>query len=279
MPVNATYEYDLAKRKYEEARDNISKMQALREMLSTAPSHKGAEKLRSDIKQRISKLKESMLKEQQQKSSGRTSAFNVKKEGAAQIVLVGATNTGKSTLLKRLTNANVDIADYPFTTKKPEIGTMDYKGVKLQIVEVPAIVKNFTETQHGSALLSTIRHADLIILFFKTPAEKAMLDRELSDVDTPVLIFNDQEHIRDEIWRRLPLIKAYTKQPGKERDYPPIAFEKGATVRDVAEKVHKDFVKKFRYAKIFGTSVKFLGAQVGLDHVLADDDVVEFHLQ
>lgn len=279
MPVNATYEYDLAKRKYEEARDNNSKMLALREMLSTAPKHKGAEKLLMDIKQRISKLKESMVKEKkQQKTSGSTS-YNVKKEGAAQVVIVGATNSGKSTLLKRLTNANVEIAEYPFTTKKPEVGIMDHKGIKIQIVEIPAIVRNFTETRHGPALLSIIRNSDLVILMFKNSEEKALLDNELSEIDTPVLIFNDQEHIQDEIWRRLPVIKVYTKQPGKERDHPPIAFKKESTVRDVAEKVHKDFIKKFRYAKIFGRSVKFNGAQVGLDHALADDDVVEFHLK
>ena len=279
MPVNATYEYDLAKRKYEEARDNNAKMLALREMLSTAPSHKGAEKLRSDIKQRISRLKESMVKEKkQQKTSGSTS-YNVKKEGAAQVAIVGATNSGKSTLLKRLTNANVEIAEYPFTTKKPELGIMDHKGIKIQIVEIPAVVRNFTETLHGPALLSIIRNSDLVILMFKTSEEKALLDNELSEIDTPVLIFNDQENIQDEIWRRLPVIKVYTKQPGKERDHPPIAFKKGSTVRDVAEKVHKEFIKKFRYAKIFGKSVKFNGAQVGLDHALADDDVVEFHLK
>ncbi len=279
MPINATYEFDLAKRKYEEARDNNSKLQALQEMLSTAPKHKGADKLLMDIKQRFSKLKEVMLKEKKQKKSSGSTLYNVKKEGAAQVVIVGTTNSGKSTLLKKLTNANVGIAEYPFTTKKPEIGIMDYKGIKIQIVEIPAIVPCYTETQHGPAFLSIIRHSDLVILMFKTPEEKAILDKELSDIETPVLIFNDQENIQNDIWKRLPFIKVYTKQPGKERDYPPIAFKNGSTVRDVAEKVHKDFVKKFRYAKIFGASVMFNGAQVGLDHVLADDDVVEFHIK
>lgn len=276
MPTNVTVEYSKAEREYLNARTNNEKLEALKKMLSTSPSHKAAEKLRSDIKQRISRLKDLMIKEKKQKPGG--FSFSVKKEGAAQIVIVGTTNTGKSTLLNMLTNANAEVAVYPFTTKKPEVGTMDYKGIKIQVVEIPAIVKGFGETQLGPTFLSIIKNSDLIILMFKNADEKRLLDEELNNIDKPVLIYNNQENIKDEIWNRLGLIKVYTKQPGKESDYPPIAFKKDSAVRDVAEKVHKDFVKRFKFARIFGKSVKFEGAHVGLDHRLEDDDVVEFHL-
>ncbi len=278
MPINAGPLFQKAEYDYAKARTNAEKLTALQTMLKRSPKHKGAQNLLMDIKARIARVKEAMQKEKTRKKSSGASFYSVKKEGAAQVVLVGMTNAGRSTLLKKLTNANVEIAAYPFTTKKPEVGIMDYKGIKIQVVEVPAITPNFSATQLGPTFLSLIRQADLVILMFKTPEDKKILDRELADVETPVLIYNNQENVAHEIWKRLPFIKVYTKQPGKERDYPPIAFKKGATVREVAEKVHKDFVKKFRYAKIFGTSVKFMGAQVGLDHALADDDVVEFHL-
>lgn len=280
MPINAGPLFQKAEYEYAKARTNAEKLQALQLMLRYAPSHKGAEKLQMDIKQRIARVKEAALKErQQQRSSSGTSLYSVKKEGAAQVVLVGTTNSGKSTLLRQLTRAQVEIADYPFTTKKPEVGIMDYKGIGIQIVEVPAIVSHFEETQHGPTFLGIIRQADLLILLFLTPEEKMLLDRELRDIEKPTLIYNHQKNIADEIWKRLSLVKVYTKQPGKERDYPPIAFKRGSTVRDVAEKVHKDFVKHFRYAKVFGASVKFAGAQVGLQHMLMDDDVIEFHLK
>ncbi|MEK6861701.1 MAG: GTPase [Nanoarchaeota archaeon] len=278
MPTNPGYEYVNALKKYHEAQTDEDRLKALQLMQQTAPKHKSSEKLLADIKNKISKLIAKLERKKEQKKSSGGFTLSVKKEGAAQVVIVGTTNSGKSTLLNKLTNANAEIADYPFTTKKPQVGIIDYHGIKIQIVEIPAVVKNFAKTQLGPTFLSIIRNADLIILMFKTPEEKRLLDLELEGADKPILIYNSQENLTDEIWKRLNLIKIYTKQPGKERDFPPIAFKKGSTVRDVAEMVHKDFVKKFRYARIFGKSVKFNGAQVGLDHRLEDDDVVELHL-
>ena len=48
---------------------------------------------------------------------------------------------------------------------------------------------------------------------------------------------------------------------------------------DVTQKVHKDFVKNFKYAKISGKSAKFKWQTVGKDHVLKDDDIVELHMK
>lgn len=280
MPVNATYLYSRAEEKYLNAKTHEDKLVALQEMLREAPSHKGAETLRAGLKQKISKLKESLEKNRIQSKKTGSSGFIVKKEGAAQIVLVGPTNVGKSTLLKNLTNAQVLIADYPYTTARPEIGTMDYKGIKLQIVEIPALFKGFSTSPLGPNLLSIVRQSDLILLMFNTPEEKMMLDDELREIaDVPRLIYNNQENIGDLIWAKLGIIKAYTKQPGKKKDLPPIAFEKGSTVKDLAKKIHKDFLKKFKYARIYGPSAKFDGQTVGLTHVLKDEDAVELHIK
>lgn len=276
MPVNAGPEYGAAEQAYHKANTNEEKLKALQKMLSVAPKHKSSESLIAHLKQKIAKLKAAIDKEKtSKKSSG--SSIAVKREGAAQLVIVGTTNSGKSTLLRKLTNANIEIADYPFTTKKPEVGVLDYKGVKIQMVEIPAFVKNFGESELGPSLLAIIRHSDLIILAFNTPKEKEMLDRELSEIKKPVLIYNSQDNIEDEIWSRLNLIKVYTKQPGKKPDYPPVALKKWSTVRDLANVIHKDFHKNFKFARVSGKSVKFNNQHVGLNHVLADEDVVEFH--
>lgn len=276
MATNVTPEYLNAEKEYFNAKTLPERMEGLRKMLQACPKHKGAEKLQKQIKERISKLKDYIEKEKQAKKSRQS--LSIKKEGAAQIVLVGTTNTGKSTLLHQLTGAHVAIAPYPFTTKKPEVGIMDYKGVKLQIIEIPAITPDFPRTEMGPTYLSLIRQADFMILLFNNPKEKHILDTELHDIFLGRLVYNHQENLADLIWQRLPLIKVYTKQPGKEKDYPPIAFHKGATVKDIAARVHKDFVKRFRFARIFGPSAKFVGQTVGLNHVLADEDAVELHL-
>lgn len=274
MPVNPTIHYQKAEEEYLQANTPEEQLIALQKMLSLAPKHKGAEKLQKQIKTKIAKLKDS-IKKSSKKGSHQKISF--KKEGAALICIVGTTNSGKSTLLNELTNANTKIADYPFTTKKPVQGILDYKGVKLQIIEIPAIVENFQETELGPSLLAIIKQADLIILTFNTPEEKKVLDKELTNINTRRAIYNNEKNFENKIWTLLDIIKVYTKQPGKQKDYPPVALEKGSTIRDLAEIVHKDFIKNFKYARVTGKSVKFTNQRCGLDHALSDEDIVEFH--
>src|SRR3989344_2605842 len=111
-----------------------------------------------------------------------------------------------------------------------------------------------------------------------TPAEKLQaLQKMWATVPRHKSSEGLQQKIKDKIWNALDLIKVFTKQPGKKADYPPIALKKGSTVRTLAEYIHKDFVKKFKYAKVWGKSVKFKGQVLGLNHVLEDEDIVEFH--
>jgi len=132
-------------------------------MRSTAPSHKGAENLRMDLTKRLIKLKEKQAKERARKGGSKT--MTVKKEGASQVVLVGKPNSGKSTLLKAITNANPVIAPYEFTTTEPEVGVMDYRGAKIQVVEVPALIEGSYEGKaRGREKLAIIRNGDCIII-------------------------------------------------------------------------------------------------------------------
>lgn len=276
MPTNVTPFYQKAEEEYYAAQTNLEKLTALKKMLQLAPKHKGAERLLKQIKERIARLKEKQQKEKQNKKTGHS--LSIKREGAAQIVLVGTTNTGKSTLLQELTGARVKIAEYEFTTKKPEIGVMDYKGIKLQLIEIPALTIDYEETDMGPTHLSIIKHADLMILFFNTPEEKKLLDHELRNIKLPKLVYNKQKTLPDELWKKLGLVKVYTKQPGKPKDYPPMALSKGSKVRDIASNVHKDFLKRFEFARIYGKSAKFQGQRIGLNHMLQDEDVVELHM-
>jgi len=156
---------------------------------------------------------------------------------------------------------------------------MDYEGIKFQVVEIPAIVKNFLEKEEGPMLMNVIRHADLIILTFNKPQEKKLLDNELYEIKVKKIIFDKLENFREKIWFNLGLIKIFTKQPGKKPDFPPVALKKGSNIRDLAEHVHKDFIKKFRFARVTGKSAKFPDQQTGLNHKLKDNDIVELHLK
>ncbi|MEK6826450.1 MAG: GTPase [Nanoarchaeota archaeon] len=278
MPTNPDYEYSNALKKYHEAQTDVEKLQALKFMLSKAPNHKSSQTLRADIKNKIAKLKSKLEKQKKQTKKGHQ--FILKKEGAATIALVGTTNTGKSTLLKQLTGAKAEINSYEYTTKKPEIGIADYYGIKLQFIEIPSIFENFEHSPKGPTYLSIIKQCDLIVLFFKTPQEKNMLSQELDNAEAHVshIIYNNQKDLLDQIWKRLPIIKVRTKMPGKDPDYPPVALPKDSTIKDLAEHIHKDFLKNFKFARVWGSS-KFLGQMQGLNYQLHDDDIVEFHLK
>ncbi len=280
MPINADFHYQKAEEEYLAADSTEKKIAALKKMMTLAPSHKSAEGLQKQLKNRLAKLKELAEKEIKQKKGGK-SKFSLKKEGAATICILGLPNSGKSTLLKNLTNAEVKIADYEFTTTNPEIGILNYHGVKLQCVEIPAIVKNFNQTDNGGALFGIIRNADLILVAKKNPDDLRLIEKELreNEVVKKILIVSKDdkvEDVKEVIWNCLGLIRVYTKQPGKKPDYPPIAFKVGANVKDLAVFVHKDFVKKFKFARIWG-SAKFPGQVVGLDYKLKDKDEVELH--
>ena len=278
MPVNAGVQYGKAEEEFQKAATIQEKLNALKKMWATVPRHKSSEGLQKEIKTKISKYKE-LLEKQSKAKKGSGKSLSIKKEGAATICIVGTTNSGKSTLLKKLTNANVKIADYPFTTKKPEVGILDYKGIKLQIVEIPAIVEHFEYSELGPSMLAVIRQSDLLIVTFKDKNELKLIEKEIYGVNINRVYYYDQDDIKDLIWRNLNLIKVYTKQPGKEKDYPPVAMQKNSTIKYLAEHIHKDFLRKFDFARIWGKSAKFNGQIVGLNHKLEDEDVVEVHLK
>ncbi len=275
MPVNPTIEYQKAEREFSEARTISEKLSALHKMLQTAPSHKGAENLRAEIKSKIAKYKKLAEKEKQQRKKSSTQA--IKKEGAATVCIVGTTNSGKSTLLKNLTNANVKISNYPYTTTKPEIGVLDYKGVKIQIIEIPSIIENYINTENGPFNLSIIRLADLLILTGNIGLVKKELEKE--DINIKFIIYKNQENIKDIIWENLDLIKVYTKEPGKKPKFPPVPLKKGSTIKELAKEIHQDFIKKFKFARVQGTSVKHQNQHCGLNHKLHDEDIVELHIR
>ena len=281
MPINAGYEYEQAEKKFLEAEGVSEKLKCLQEMLKVAPSHKGSERLRNEIKQRIKRYKEIVAKEKQKKGGRRSLA--IKKEGAAQVVIIGKTNVGKSTLLSKLTNAKPLIREYPFTTKKPEVAVMDYEGVKVQLIEMPAITNDFIDTDLGPTYLSIIREADLVVALVKK-GELDFIKRELLEggvVFNGLVVDVDDEvsSIKENIWGKLNLIYVFTKSPGKKKDWPPIALKKKSRVKDLALEVHKDFFKKLKYARVWGKSAKFPAMTVGGNHKLESGDVVEFHIK
>lgn len=156
MPANLTPDYLAAEARFREAVTTEDKLAALAEMYATIPKHKGTEKLRADIKRRISKLRE---KDQQFHKKGKhVDEFHVEKQGAGQVVLLGPPNSGRSMLLSRLTSAEPEIADYPYTTRTPLPGMMEFEDVWVQLVDTPSVFGEHTEGE----VISLARNADAV---------------------------------------------------------------------------------------------------------------------
>ena len=86
--------------------------------------------------------------------------------------------------------------------------------------------------------------------------------------------------LKEEIFNHVDLIRVYLKPQGRKADMDdPLVIRRGSTVIDACGKLHREFVKNFRHAKIWGTSVKFPGQKVGPDHVLEDEDVLRIILK
>ena len=315
MPANLPPQYHEAEKIYRLAKNTQEKIKALETMLAIMPKHKGTDKLRADLRRRMSRLSEEL--ETKYVIGKKGLGYQVKREGAGQAVLLGLPNVGKSQLLSAITNATPDVADYPFTTQTPIPGMMGFENIQIQIVDIPPI------TNHESQpwLVNLLRSADILLILVDLGAEplnqvetvlqelnrlriepmakgvlvignKGDLDnasesyRRLSakyDAQFPLITISAKEGIgleelRKEIYQALDVIRVYTKAPGRKPDFDePVVLSRGSTAADAAEAIHKDFHNKLKYALVWGSG-KFDGQKVKREHVLEDGDIIELHI-
>lgn len=236
----------------------------------------------------------------------------VRREGAAQIALVGPPNVGKSSVLQALSEIQIKTGDYPFTTLRPVPALTRVHGVLVQLVEIPGLIGGASDDKGGGrALLGVLRSADAIVycarashdpdelatvmneveiagidkpaILAATRADEATADEitrvreafpELAMVPVSVLDPESLDSLRDHIWRMTGLIRVFLRNNGST-SAAPLALAVGATVADVADSVHHDLGASFTAARIWGPSARFEGQRVGREHVVADADTVE----
>jgi len=382
MPANLTPEAQAKLAEYSEAKTVEAKIKALEEFLKVAPKHKGAENLLYWARRRLAELKEQLETERRKKKGGRN-PFVVEKEGAAQVVLFGIPNSGKSSIIAATTRAKVEISPRPYTTLVPAVGMMPYEDIYFQLVEAPGVAPGVGWVHRSVGL---VRNADLVALVLdlslnpikqykylkklledsgvslKKPEGRVEITRERAggikvvimgelvdgdvedvkkllrayrihsatvkvfgkvtmddiekailganqykpsviilnkadlpgaekkveeflsqyDGDAPVLVVSAKEKtgldkLGPTFFDVLELIRVYTKKPNGPKADKPLILRKGATVEDVAKSIHSRMLEGFKFAKVWGPSAKYPGERVGLDHEVADGDVIEIH--
>ncbi len=331
------------------------------------------------LRAKLAKLKREQ-EEQQSRRSGSAIGFDVKKSGDGTVVLIGLPSVGKSTLLNRLTNAKSKVAPYAFTTLDVVPGVMEYKGARVQVLDLPGIIQGASSGRGlGKRVLAVARNADLVLFIVDVfqPEARVILEKELrstgirvdaqspnvviessstggisvtstvkltkiseqlvkemlrvydynsarvmlrEDIDDEQLIdvllgnriyipsltvmnkvdlvnagFTNEltskltydfvpvsaeagvniEALKEEIYKKLDFVRIYMRRRTGETDFKePMIIRNGSSVLEVCNKVHRDIKDEFRYALIWGKSVKFGGQRVGINHRLMDEDVL-----
>jgi small GTP-binding protein len=236
----------------------------------------------------------------------------VRREGAAQICLVGPPNVGKSSLLQALSEIQIKTGDYAFTTLRPVPALTRIGGVLVQLVEIPGLIEGASSDRGGGrALLGVLRSADAIVYCSRAnadPGELVVVRDEVlaAGIDKPSILAATQadeapgaavhrlasafpdlavvpvsildeeslEAFRQAVWSLTGLIRVRLRKNGVVEDEP-IALEPGATVADVADAIHHDLGASFSGARVWGPSARFGGQRVGREHGVTDGDTVE----
>jgi ribosome-interacting GTPase 1 len=164
LPANLTAEAQAKWQEAQLAKNLKEKLRAYEEFYAAIPKHKGNERLRAQIKTKISQLKDD-ISTQRGKRGGSHSASFVEREGAAQLVMIGPTKAGRSSLLRLLTNAQVVVASYDYATQHPIPGMLQFEDIQLQLVEVPALQLGRDCKYHiPDDALDLVRSSDGLIL-------------------------------------------------------------------------------------------------------------------
>jgi len=220
-----------------------------------------------------------------------------------QAAIISITNTGKSSLLKALSNASPLIADYKFTTKEPIIGMMNFENTQIQLIENPAIESEY----YDKGLTNT---ADTLLIILEDLKDLEKIESNLTKArGKRILIINKidllskdtlrklkatlqskkhnfslisikskqgLEELKEKIFQSFPIIRVFTKEPGKPKSDRAMILSLDSNVKDVAEKILKGFSEKIKDTKIWGPSSKFPGQIVSLKHKVKDMDTIEF---
>jgi small GTP-binding protein len=329
MPTNLPADYFNAEERFRSATTTEDKIKYLEEMMGTIPKHKGTDHLRADLRKKLSKLKTAATSKKTSKKQ--VSAYHINKEGAGQIIIIGTTNVGKSSLVANQTNADPEISAVPFTTWSAMPGMMMIDNIQVQLIDTPP----FSEEYIDPEFLNLIRRVDLVLIMIDLHAHpvqqfefvlqklqenriapkhlegkievegfllhvptlvvvnkydseefeehyqifQELLGKEYPMVPVSVQTGHNMDTLKQTIFEKLNVIRVYSKAPGKDVDKTaPFVVDQGIELGEFAGKVHKDFQKNLKSAKIWGTSADFPGQMVSRDHVLEDEDVVELQI-
>ena len=172
MPTNVTPEYKRAEDTYREAKTLDERIERLQDMISLLPKHKGTDHLYADLKRRLAKLKREFESAGGRKGSG---GLDFIRDGAAQVVLIGPPNSGKSSIVRAVTHAHPEVGEYPFTTSRMIPGMVPYQDIQIQLIDTPPVTGDYMSMH----LLGLVRSADAVLIIADLSSDSLLDDLEL----------------------------------------------------------------------------------------------------
>lgn len=317
MPANLPPTYYKLKHQHEAAKTDEERLSLLEEMLRIIPKHKGSEKVVSDIRHRIAKIKKGPTAAGGKATAKRSYSEHIPKQGAGQVVLLGPPNGGKSRMLANWTNAKTEVSPTPYTTTMPTVGMLPYENIQFQIVDTPSITPDFVLP----TVLTLTRNADLPLPVISLASDNLLDDLDVvvalldeADRETPengTLIVANQLDASDaeerldilkefygdvyricpisaetdegtdalfqEIYTELDILRVYPKAPGKPIEHDEPIVLPTGATVLDAARNLHKDFAEFKFARIWGPEWHD-GQSVSRNDVVYDGDVVEFHL-
>ena len=249
------------------------------------------------------------------KHSHRDSTYRVEKGGVFQVALVGAPNSGKSALFTALTGKYSKSGDFSYTTSGPVAGLFTLNDAHFQVVDLPGVAgRSADPDKHDSRLAEFIHtqrnhlwtialdadiaaQVDLVRSVVRGPENRKIvvigtkvdiasgtapeqlrhMVREFPSVCVSAVTGEGIGELQQLIYRESGLMRIFLRKHGQEAmDAVHIAL--ASTLMDLVEGIHGNMARRYSGARVWGTSAKFGGQPVGLQHHLAPDDIVELHL-
>ena len=161
------------------------KIKAIQDEMARTQINKATEHHLGLLKAKIAKLKREQEDDVAKKSGVKSDGFDVRRSGDATVVFIGLPSVGKSTLLNKLTDAKSTVGAFQFTTLTVVPGMMEYRGAKIQVLDLPGIIKGASTGKGlGKRILSVARTADLVLLVLDVfqPYHEDVLVNELGNI-------------------------------------------------------------------------------------------------
>lgn len=314
MPANLPPQYFEAEKKFRLAKNAADKITAVEEMLAIMPKHKGTDHLRADLRRKIARLTQISEK----KAATQRASMLIDKEGAAQVVVIGLPNAGKSQLVATVTNASPTVAEYPFTTHVATPGMMEFENIQIQLIDTPPL----GEQSVVWWLPHMIRRADALLLVVDlSNAPLAQVEAILTELEGRKIEIGDRvkalivgnkldlpsasenyltldnkyqgqlpviavsaregiglEELKRKIYQVLDIIRVYTKVPSQKPDFTDPIILGRGSTLEDAAAS----VHKDFAAKLKYARIWGSGKHDGImakrDHILQDGDIIELHL-